>query len=123
MARPRSKAETESDAEAQLDAREDEAEQVREAAEEAEAAEEKRAKEMEKAASLKSYPDDAGGPPAQKDKGGETAYSHERLIGEAEDFLGQPSHVVAGALHGVEDAYLTVQEAESLVDDFLNREV
>jgi hypothetical protein len=117
VARPR-KAETESEAEA----REDEAEQVREAAEAAEVAEEKRTRQMEQAAERKSYDDEAA-PPAQRDKGGETAYSHDRLIEEAEDFLGQPSHVVAGALHGVEDAYLTVQEAETLVSDFLNREV
>lgn len=61
--------------------------------------------------------------PTQKESGGATAYSHDRLIAESQDFLGQPSHVVAGALHGVDQAYLNLKEAERLVGNFLDREV
>jgi hypothetical protein len=66
---------------------------------------------------------DAATPSQQEGAGGETAYSQERLIEEATSFLGHPTHVVAGALHGVDQEYLTIKEATKLVDDFLKREV
>lgn len=47
----------------------------------------------------------------------------ERLIEEADAYLGHPPHVAAGALHGVEDEELTVDQAKERVDDWLAQEV
>lgn len=54
----------------------------------------------------------------------ETKFSRERLIAEAEAALGQPPHVVAGALAdqgGTGD--MTISAAKNAVDKFLKREV
>jgi hypothetical protein len=60
--------------------------------------------------------------PSQVAEGNKTAYSHERLIRESYAFLDEPSHVVAGALHGVEEPFLTISDARTLVSEFRNRE-
>lgn len=49
------------------------------------------------------------------------SFSVERLINEAGAFLNQPSHVVAGALHGVDRKNLTLDEAEAAVDAWLKQ--
>ena len=47
-----------------------------------------------------------------------------RLIAESQGFLGRPSFVVAGALHGhASDEELTVDEAQSLIKDWLKKPV
>lgn len=100
------------------------AEEAAEQQEQEESAAAKRERAKERAAEVKSYPADAEEPPTQKKvSGGETAYSVERLTTDARAFLGHPPHVVAGALYGVEKAYLTTDEAGKLVDEFLAREV
>jgi len=52
-----------------------------------------------------------GGPPSQVAGDGGTAYSIDRLIAESDAFLGIPSHVMAGALHGEKKKHLTLDEA------------
>lgn len=42
-----------------------------------------------------------------------------RLIAEAQDFLGVEPHVVAGALHGINDPELTVDAARERVNAWL----
>jgi hypothetical protein len=73
---------------------------------------------------LKSYPDDAA-PPSQRVKGGEKAYSYERLThrADAEAFTGYPHHVVVGALSGSRDEYLTVAEAKARIVAWLDRPI
>lgn len=43
----------------------------------------------------------------------------ERLISEGHRFLGHPSHVVSGALHGINRKTLTLDEARAAVDAWL----
>ena len=50
-------------------------------------------------------------------------YPVERLISDAGAFLKQPSHVVAGALAGVNRKNLTLEEAEAAVDAWLKQPV
>lgn len=92
---------------------------------EAEASESREAEMERRGESRKTYPEDAEAPPSQvskgQGKGKETAYSQERLIAEATDFLGVPSHVAAGALHGNPEAYLTVDEARVEVEKYENQ--
>jgi hypothetical protein len=88
-----------------------------------ETAAEAQLQDQEDEAETEAVAEDAGTPSQQTASGGETGYSHERLIAEAQSFLGHPPHVVAGALHGVDQEYLTIKEAESAVDSFLKREV
>lgn len=59
----------------------------------------------------------------EKEKVEEPTFSHERLIAEAGAFVGQPSFIVAGALHGVAKKNLTVAEVEAAVKKFLATEV
>lgn len=47
----------------------------------------------------------------------------DRLISEGENFLGHPSHVVAGALHAVNRKELTLDEAREAVDAWLSTPV
>lgn len=49
-------------------------------------------------------------------------YSVERLLEEAELLVGHPRHVVAGALYG-STGDLSVDQAQSKVEKFLNSEV
>lgn len=116
MARPRKNAE-EAAATAEA-AREGEAEAVAEQTEQMQAASAKAAAEVEKVEGLKSTPDDSAAPTERK-VSGEQKYARERLIEEADDFVGYPSHVVAGALSMVPDAYLTRDETTKAVEEFL----
>lgn len=61
--------------------------------------------------------------PNQRDSGGKTEYSVQRLIDNAEDFLGFPSHAVAGAMYGQPHEYLTIAEARTIVKDWLKSPV
>lgn len=51
-----------------------------------------------------------------------TKYSVERLLEDAELLVGHPRHVVAGALYGA-SGDLSVDQAQSKVEKFLNSEV
>jgi hypothetical protein len=53
----------------------------------------------------------------------EPTYHIDRLIAEAEDFFGQPAHVVAGALHDGRKQNFTRTEVEQAVKTWLRREV
>lgn len=53
----------------------------------------------------------------------DTTYSRDRLIGEADAFLGQPPHVVAGAIASIHKQNLTLAEVEAAVQAFLTTEV
>jgi hypothetical protein len=75
--------------------------------------------QQQAAESREAYPDDAEGPPPEVEKGGETAYLTERMIADSHQFLGVPSHVAAGALAEVTDAYITVKDAKRLVENWL----
>lgn len=119
MAPPRAKTpDAETSTEAELSEREAEAEVQDEEQAEAAKAAAKREREQEKAAELKSVPEGAL-PPTEKQVRGETAFARQWLIDHAEDVLGHPAHVVAGALHFVEDEYLTTKEATKLIDSWL----
>lgn len=52
-----------------------------------------------------------------------TTYSRDRLVAEANEFLGYPPHVVAGALHDVRKQNLTVDETKNLVNKWLAKPV
>lgn len=54
---------------------------------------------------------------------GTPAFSQARLIRDSEQMLGVPRHVAAGALHSVNDPYLTVADAKQHVRDYGAREV
>lgn len=56
--------------------------------------------------------------PSQVEQGGATAYSVERLIADAEDFLGVPSYVAAGALSTATESHLTIEDAKKQVASF-----
>lgn len=125
MARSRTQPSTTPDAEtsteAQLSEREGEAEaQAEEMAEAAKAAE-KRERQQDKAADLKSVPEGAL-PPTEKIAGKETIFAQGWLIDHAEDVLGYPAHVAAGALHFVEDEYLGIDEAKQHIERWLKSE-
>jgi hypothetical protein len=60
---------------------------------------------------------------SEEPKAEKVTYAQERLIEEAGPLLDQPSHVVAGALSGVEKKNLSKDEAAKHVRDFLKREV
>lgn len=47
----------------------------------------------------------------------------DRLIAEADDFLGHPPHVVAGALANERRKSFTLDETKDLIRDFLKRPV
>lgn len=85
------------------------------AEEDSQATEDKLAEQPE--AEAEAAADDAGEetPPTQRDEGGETAYSTERLIAEANEFIGEPPHVVAGALHGADEDYMTLDALKERV--------
>ena len=54
----------------------------------------------------------------------EKKFPARRLVEEAHAFFGVAAHVVAGALHGIEqEAELTVAEASRLIEAFKNRKV
>ena len=60
----------------------------------------------------------------QPDLGIRTSIPKERLIAESSAFLGQPAHIVAGALHDVEDGEeLTIERARNAIERFLTREI
>lgn len=105
------------------DALAEEAAQVEEQAEAVEAAQERRATERQKASARKGVPRDSDTPSELPSRGGEKKYSVERLTQDSIGFLGVESHIVAGALHEVDKEYLTLDEAETLVNDWLNTEV
>lgn len=50
-------------------------------------------------------------------------YDRDRLIAESGDFLGEPSHVVAGALAATKKKSLTLAEARTAIKAFLATEV
>lgn len=50
-------------------------------------------------------------------------YPVERLIAESDGFLGVPSHVTAGALHGSRKKELTLAEAGAAIEAWNSREV
>jgi hypothetical protein len=51
------------------------------------------------------------------------AYEAERLVAESYDFFGEPSHVVAGALHGERKKHFTRDEAKALIRAFKKQPV
>lgn len=52
------------------------------------------------------------------------AYTAEQLVADSRSLLGQPSHVVVGALHGLPDGdTLTVAQGKAQVREFLKRRV
>jgi hypothetical protein len=57
----------------------------------------------------------------ESSEGGEQEFSRERWLAESEAIIGQPAHVVAGALHSVPESKesLTVDEMQAAVDEFL----
>lgn len=59
-------------------------------------------------------------PKAPADSAGK--YSVERLIQDSDPLVGYPSHVVAGALYDAKGD-MTVDQAKSAVEKFLNSEV
>lgn len=126
MARPRTQPEPDDSgnapADSDIEAREDQAVAVEEEIDDALDAEEKRERERERVENLKSTPKDSAAPTQRSVKGGDTAYAVERLIAEADEFLGEPPHVVAGALYGIDKEYLTVGEAQKLVSNFMSSE-
>lgn len=87
--------------------------------EDAVAAEETQADE----AAPEAAPKGGEGAPTQKEEGGQTAYSVERLIAEAPSFLGYESHVVVGALHGTDKEFLTIDEAKAAVETWLGSDL
>lgn len=95
-----------------------------EAQQEADAtASQRRAREAARATQKKTYPEGAL-PPSQKvAQDGTKSYAVQRLIREADSFMGHPSHVVAGALHDCEHEYLTIEDAADRVEDWLARPV
>lgn len=109
--------------EAQDQAREGEAEQAQAELDEQAKAADARAKQQDKASELKAVPEDAETPPTQKGTGEDTQYSVARLTEAADDFLGHPPHVVAGALSASGKEYLTIGEARSVVEKWLGQEV
>lgn len=62
---------------------------------------------------------------ADEKQGGEQTYHVDRLVAEAQDRLGVPSHVAAGALalKGGNKQNFTVDEAKKLVKEFEKHEV
>ena len=63
-------------------------------------------------------------PPAEKnEKTEEQLISVDRLLAESDAFLGCESYVLAGALHGVRKKNMTVDEAKSLIDEWLQKPV
>lgn len=99
----------------------DQADAVAEQMEEVQAAEESIAAEKEKVAGLKSTPKDSEAP-TERTVSGELRYSRERLIEESYAFVGEPPHVVAGALATVGKAYLSRDETKAAVAKFLKAE-
>lgn len=55
--------------------------------------------------------------------GGMEKYSAEDLAGSAEALFGVKPEVVAGALHGIGNTELTLDEARSFVSQFMKRKV
>jgi hypothetical protein len=62
--------------------------------------------------------------PQPRDRSAST-YSRERLMGESVDFFGEPSHVVAGALAGLDarKQNFTLDEASDAIRAFHQRPV
>lgn len=100
------------------EARAEEREDVQNLTDAEETAEAKR--ELEKAAGLKSVPEGALPPTEKTTRSGETVFTREWLIANAQNVLGHDSHVVVGALHGDDREYLSVKEATQAVDAWLN---
>jgi hypothetical protein len=88
-----------------------------------EKAEAKREREAERAESLKSVPEGAAAPNEKLLRSGETVFRQQWLIDNAWNVLNIPPFEVAGAFHGVEQEYLSVKDAERLVDDYRTRVV
>lgn len=62
--------------------------------------------------------------PESSASGGEDKYSRERLLAESEALVGEPAHVVSGALYKLGgEGDLTVDETKAAVDEFLNSEM
>jgi hypothetical protein len=96
------------------------AEQVADDLAAAERAEDRRDAQAERAASLKSYDASAELPPTQKQVRGVTAYAVSRLLEpDSNDDFGHPQHVLAGALFGIDKEYLTRDEIDARVRQFL----
>ena len=60
---------------------------------------------------------------AKKSVAGADKYGREQLADNAEALFGVKPEVVAGALHGVRAAELTLDEARSFVSQFMKRKV
>lgn len=121
MARPRNDAQAQAAAEQQREDRADEAEAAEDQAETAAEAEERRERERERASGLKSVPEGAGPPTEKTTRAGDTQFARDRLIAEGAALTGYEPHVLAGALHEVDKEYLTVAEANKLVEQWLQR--
>lgn len=67
--------------------------------------------------------DDKTKPAAAQAEQEEPTYEADRLIEQAYDFFGEPSHVVAGALSTERKKNFTRDEAKSLIKAFLKRPV
>ena len=63
--------------------------------------------------------DETAEKPADRAKPDAPTYTVERLIDESHAFLGVPSHVMVGALHGNKKKTLTLSEAKKAVEDWL----
>jgi hypothetical protein len=62
-------------------------------------------------------------PPTEQEQGGETAFTPQWLIDNSEAVLGHPMHVASGALAGAEEEFLTVDQAKSKIDAWLETPV
>lgn len=62
-------------------------------------------------------------PMQRKGKGGATAYHVDRLVPDAEGLLGFQPHVAAGAFHGAQKQYWTVDEATERIEEWLQTPV
>lgn len=101
-----------------------EAERV-EAAQKAEqkAAEKRQAVQEKQAATASDKLGTDAGAPSERTRKGDKSFSRERLLTDSQDLVGHPPHVLAGALYGDDREYLTLDEAEAAVNDYLSREV
>lgn len=123
MAPPRER-EAEAAAEAQVREREGEAEAAAAQQEEETSAAAKRARAAEKASELKAVPEGAAAPTEKTPAGGgDTQFQRAWVLEHADALVGYPAHVVAGALYGNDQEYLTVAEVKAACAAWLDREI
>lgn len=99
------------------------ADAVAEQQEKADKAEAKRESQAEKAEGLKSVPEGAAAPNEKVTPSGETQFRQAWLIENAYPVLGVPPWEVVGAFHGNDQEYLTVDEAQKVLDAYRERVV